>query len=450
MGGPKIELVTKDLGVDSHGGRRRRTGTAQARARKAGLRQKRLHCLKVPQVKHRVRAQRASVEAAGVAPKRLKHFRTLAANVAHKHKLGSLEVVMRVGEAGVKDPALTVLQQHWKTLWKIFRNMQHCTAQLQHTWGALWSKLGSNPHKWKSVKGPLAAMVAYLSDLGIDASSLWQWVLPGNTEFFGVAGQAVPRQIPINLEDPYTEHMVAVALEAVYLRKSDAIIARQDGASQGNCVEPLDWTLPHLLTKKFRSQPRLLTGMRAPWQGALPTTSKTRQGVCPACKVPADLDHILWHCQWWTTVEGAIPPEFQSWRKKWTHPAIWTRGVAPQKDVTIQLPPAAFQLATTGQWDSLPSGSVIGTDTTGGPNSSEPSLRLVTARHPGRGATPSSCYCCNQPANWHHGCSGRGLCTWPGGQAFFRAGGGPHCGLPTGDTPGRTEGTHAEQTWHIA
>ena len=36
-GGPKIELVTKDLGVDSHGGRRRRTGTAQARARKAGL-----------------------------------------------------------------------------------------------------------------------------------------------------------------------------------------------------------------------------------------------------------------------------------------------------------------------------------------------------------------------------------------------------------------------------
>ena len=119
--------------------------------------------------------------------------------------------------------------------------------------------------------------------------------------------------------------------------------------------------------------------MRALWQGALPTTSKTRQGVCPTCKLPADLDHILWHCQWWTTVEGAIPLEFQSWRKKWTHPAIWTRGVAPQKDVTIQLPPAAFQLATTGQWDSLPSGSVIGTDATGGPNSSEPSLRLVTA-----------------------------------------------------------------------
>ena len=211
-GGPKIELVTKDLGVDSHGGRRRRTGTAQARARKAGLRQKRLHCLKVPQVKHRVRAQRASVEAAGlwghqsqgVAPKRLKHFRTLAANVAHKHKLGSLEVVMRVGEAGVKDPALTVLLQHWKTLWKILRKMQHCTAQLQHTWGALWSKLGSNPHRWKSVKGPLAAMIAYLSDLGINASSLWQWVLPENTEVLGVAGQAVPRLIPINLADPYT------------------------------------------------------------------------------------------------------------------------------------------------------------------------------------------------------------------------------------------------------
>ena len=144
-------------------------------------------------MKHRVRAQRASIKAAGlwghqsqgVAPKRLKHFRTLAANVAHKHKLGSLEVVMRVGEAGVKDPALTVLQQHWKTLWRILRKMQHCTAQLQHTWGALWSKLGSNPHKWKSVKGPLAAMIAYLSDLGINASSLWQWVLPENTEVPG-------------------------------------------------------------------------------------------------------------------------------------------------------------------------------------------------------------------------------------------------------------------------
>ena len=43
-----------------------------------------------------------------------------------------------------------------------------------------------------------------------------------------VAGQAVPKQIPINLEDPYTEHVVAAALEAVYLRRSDAIIAKQD------------------------------------------------------------------------------------------------------------------------------------------------------------------------------------------------------------------------------
>ena len=223
---------------------------------------------------------------------------------------------MRVGEAGVKDPALTVLLQHWKTLWKIFRKMQHCTAQLQHTWGALWSKLGSNPHRWKSVKGPLAAMIAYLSDLGILASSLWQWVLPENTKVPGVAGQAVPRMIPIDLADPYTEHRVAAALEAVYLRRSDAIISRQDGASQGSGVEPLDWTLPRLLTKKFRSQPRLLSGMRALWQGALPTSSKTRQRVCPACKVPADLDHILWHCQWWTAVEGTVPPEFQAWRAR--------------------------------------------------------------------------------------------------------------------------------------
>ena len=130
-------------------------------------------------------------------------------------------------------------------------------------------------------------MIAYLSDLGIHASLLWQWVLPENTQVPGVAGQAVPRMIPIDLADPYTEHRVAAALEAVYLRRSDAIISRQDGASQGSGVEPLDWTLPRLLTKKFRSQPRLLSGMRALWQGALPTSSKTRQRVCPACKVPA-------------------------------------------------------------------------------------------------------------------------------------------------------------------
>ena len=222
-------------------------------------------------------------------------------------------------------------------------------------------------------------MIAYLSDLGILASSMWQWVLPENTKVPGVAGQAVPRMIPIDLADPYTEHRVAAALEAVYLRRSDAIISRQDGASQGSGVEPLDWTLPRLLTTKFRSQPRLLSGMRALWQGALPTSSKTRQRVCPACKVPADLDHILWHCQWWTAVEGTVPPEFQAWRKKWTHPAIWTRGVAPTEDVTIRLPPAAFQLTTTGQWDCLPEEAVVGTDATGGPNSSEPSLRLVTA-----------------------------------------------------------------------
>ena len=58
-----------------------------------------------------------------------------------------------------------------------------------------------------------------------------------------MAGQAVPRMTPIDLADPYTEHRVAAALEAVYLRRSDAIISRQDGASQGSGVEPLDWTL---------------------------------------------------------------------------------------------------------------------------------------------------------------------------------------------------------------
>ena len=232
------ELVTKDLGVDSHGGRRRRTGTAQARARKAGLRQKRLHSLRVPQIRHRVRAQRASIEAAGgVAPKRLKHFRTLAANVAHKHKLGSLEVVMRIGEAGVKDPALTVLKQHWKTLWRIFSNMRHCTAQLQHTWGVLWGKLGSNPHKWKSVKGPLAAMVAYLSDLGVNASSLWQWGFPEEVEVPGVAGRAVPRQIEIDLNDPYTEHKAASALRGA-MRSLPSRMGRHA------TVVPNPWTGP--------------------------------------------------------------------------------------------------------------------------------------------------------------------------------------------------------------
>ena len=244
---------------------------------------------------------------------------------------------MRIGEAGVRDPALTALKQHWKTLWKIFSNMRHCTAQLQHTWGVLWGKLGPNPHKWKSVKGPIAAMVAYLSDLGVNASSIWQWGFPEEVEVPGVAGRAVPRQITIDLDDPYTEHKVASALEATYLRRSDALIAKQDGASCNGRTESLDWTLPRQLTKTFRSQPRLLTGMRALWQGAIPTASKTRQGVCPACKVPADLEHVLWHCKWWTTVEGVVPPEFKAWRRKWTHPAIWTRGVAPTKDISIKL-----------------------------------------------------------------------------------------------------------------
>ena len=148
-----------------------------------------------------MRAQRASVEAAGlwghqaqgVAPKRLKHFRTLAANVAHKHKLGSLEVLMRIGEAGVKDPALTVLKQHWKTLWRIFSNMRHCTAQLQHTWGILWGKLGSNPHKWKSVKGPIPTpiLLGTLCRRSSGVPDSAPWVAPSRSGCGGVVTRVV-------------------------------------------------------------------------------------------------------------------------------------------------------------------------------------------------------------------------------------------------------------------
>ena len=73
-----------------------------------------------------------------------------------------------------------MILQHWRTLHKLL--FAHPTPeQYQRLWKITWTKLAAAPKRWALVKGPVAALVAYLQDLGVDASDPAIWRFPSGS-----------------------------------------------------------------------------------------------------------------------------------------------------------------------------------------------------------------------------------------------------------------------------
>ena len=71
----------------------------------------------------------------------------MAAATGFRQKLGSVDIVLDLGEGGLKDPHETVVLQHWRAMGKIFRS-EKSPDWLERTWKVLWSRL-EGPHSWK-------------------------------------------------------------------------------------------------------------------------------------------------------------------------------------------------------------------------------------------------------------------------------------------------------------
>ena len=166
-------------------------------------------------------------QAQGLSPKERKTVRMMAAATGFRQKLGSVDIVLDLGEGGLKDPHETVVL-HWRAMGKIFRS-EKSPDWLERTWKVLWSGL-EGPHSWKRVSGPLGALVCYLKELGVQGEQLDAWVFPkvsSRHTFPGDRGLPLPFE-PRNPEDTFgIEKALARAIRAARWGR----IAGQDSGS---------------------------------------------------------------------------------------------------------------------------------------------------------------------------------------------------------------------------
>ncbi|CAE7422902.1 unnamed protein product, partial [Symbiodinium microadriaticum] len=382
----QVSSVAKDLGVANAAGRARRTQVQSIRLRKGFTRGTRLQTLRVNSVAHRVRVSKmGSLSAAiwghqglGISPKQLRGLRSQAALAGRKQQLGSLDVVFSLGEGNCSDPLRTVILQHWRTLHKLL--FAHPTPeQYQRLWKITWTKLASAPKRWALVKGPVAAMVAYLQDLGVDASDPASWRFPpGSLQGTGLWNfEKDTVSVAPGLS---SAHRVEEALCRVLQYRANLRISQQDAGAGAQCG--IDWSVPRKLLRKQAKRTNQLTALRMVWQGAFFTTVKGAKRQCPLCKKHADLRHVLLECQWWRGKGPSPPPHWHKLQQKWPAASLWLRGLPPASYVAFPaLTPDLLLPRLSGIWQAGTSvkaeGLVFGTDATGTTNDQR--TRVVAA-----------------------------------------------------------------------
>ena len=180
---PQVYDVMRDLGVDSTGGRKRRLVTSATRAKKAHARHSKLSRLGPPP-STKLRVVKAAITSValwghpsvGVSPKRMKWLRTVVGKHLGKYKLGSLETILDMGAKKCQDPKRTIHKQHFKVVAKVFRAwIGGGKAHFDLAWKTTWKRLSAAKHHWPLVTGPMAATMAYLLDLKVDASDPGRW-----------------------------------------------------------------------------------------------------------------------------------------------------------------------------------------------------------------------------------------------------------------------------------
>ena len=382
----QVSSVAKDLGVANAPGRARRTQVQAKRLRKGSTRGTRLQALRVRNVAHRVRVSKmGSLSAAiwghqglGLSPKQLRGLRSQAAQAGRRQQLGSVDVVFSLGEGNCCDPLRTVILQHWRTLHKLL--FAHPMPEQYHRlWKVTWTKLQTAPKRWALVKGPVAAMVAYLQDLGVEASDPAIWRFPERSLHGPGLWQFVRDTVQV-APGLSTAYRVEEALRRLLQSAANRRISQQDagaGADSG-----VDWTVPRKLTRTQAKRPNHLTALRMVWQGAFFTTTKGAKRRCPLCHKPADLRHVLLECQWWRGRGPSPPPHWHKLRAKWPAESLWVRGLPPANYTAFpSLQPGTLLPSMSGIWSpGIPVNAahlVFGTDATGTTNDSR--TRVVVA-----------------------------------------------------------------------
>ena len=382
----QVSTVAKDLGVANTGGRTRRIGIQQGRLSKGLARGTKLHRLRVTKTAHRVLVSKlgslsAAIwghQGAGLSPKQLKGIRSQAAQAGRRHKLGSLDVVFGLKEGGCADPLETVLLQHWRTLHKLLFH-KPMPDKFSRLWSVTWQKLATAKRRWALVKGPVAALIAYLQDLGVDAVDPLCWKCPAHS-LHGHGLWCFPGDV-VSLEPRLSSlHSGVEGLTRLLRHAACRRLVGQDGGE--GLDSGVDWTVPRRLLRTQANKQHHLTALRAVWQGAFFTTTRAARRHCPLCGCAADLQHVLLDCRWWTGRGKPPPPHWDKQRRTWPAQSLWVRALPPASYTEPPLWPAsATELKHTGCWaagEPIDTADLLfATDATG--TTKDPRTRVVAA-----------------------------------------------------------------------
>ena len=180
---PVLKDTIKDLGVDNSLARKRRLGVHHARLKRGRARLSKVRQLPCRSRRKFVNMSASSVAlwghmALGVPPHKLRAWRL---HVARTNKWvkgrGSLEVAMLIHSEPRDDPFFRMRLEQLKMWVEVVRRCGSvaCTA-LAKAWALGWKELENAPHRWKLVKGPLAATQAMLMDVHWNCQQFDKWV----------------------------------------------------------------------------------------------------------------------------------------------------------------------------------------------------------------------------------------------------------------------------------
>ena len=268
------------------------------------------------------------IEAQGLAPRYRLALRTALAKQLGHHHGGTLDATFDLHSNKYLDPADQVIIHHIKALHTLYHAWP--TDQLEHleqAWTCIYQQLSTKSHPWYTVKGPMAATIAYLLEWQWQAPTLHHWTRP-ETAYMAAND--------LSIRQPWWQIEKKLLKEATSQRTS-RLAQRQ---YHQHLVARLDWHVFRQLINKLPKEHR--TFLRTWVQGAIHYRENGKPKQCPVCAVPATPKHIVWLCKWHKGKgHKPMPPEWAERLTQHDEDPLWNAGwipLEPQDQLTMHHP----------------------------------------------------------------------------------------------------------------
>ena len=311
---PQVCTALKDLGAQTTLARCRRVGVQKARLGKGRGKRKQL-------VKGNIMPTATwGHQAAGLAKTMVRSFRAqLAQKALFRKKLGCLQTAYRLFMNKEADPQFALPIRQVVSWCQLLRQTRPSALELVgRAWKIQAAKIQHCRVHWCYARGPMAACMCVLKDLGWGFSELFCWVDPGNQAW------------TFSLDEPMTVRRLLEKLEWCCERNLwREAVRHQGGVDLGGGVDLVvaHKHLRYLLKQNRLHEHNLLLHVL---QGTLPTSHNGIEEACSACgSLDASLKHKLWKCPAVSARLGPIPEVWDMSLDEEGLQSLWLRGLVP-------------------------------------------------------------------------------------------------------------------------